>query len=121
MTQLEILKSRIPYDVEDFEFSDYTEYEAALNQLLDDSRSIALANLYPFEDYYNYILPNKYLNWQIRCAVELFVLGDKAGYATYSENGIGWSKFSDGLSRMLMNELIPNASAPFDAVKPEIE
>lgn len=108
--QLEKLKSRIPYD-EDI-FGSNENYETALGELLEDSKSIALETLFPFEDISDMDLPTKYNNWQIRCCLELYNLADKSGLSSYSENGISWSKFSDGLSNMLMNKLISKVGVP---------
>lgn len=109
-SQLTKLKARIPYD-EDI-FGSNANYELALNELLEDSKSIALETLYPYEDTSDMDLPNKYNNWQIRCCLELYNLADKSGLINYSENGIGWSKMSDGLSNFLMNKLISKVGVP---------
>lgn len=101
--QLKKLKSRIPYNVDIF--GNTQNYQTALEELLEDSKSIALETLYPYEDTSVMELPKKYYNWQIRCCLELYQLADKSGLTNYSENGISWSKLSDGLSNSLMNKL----------------
>lgn len=108
--QLELLKLRIPYDKDIFESQ--TDYEVALNELLEDSKNIALETLYPYEDTSEMDLPVKYKNWQIRCCLELYNMADKSGLTNYSENGIGWSKLSDGLSTQLMNKLTSKVGVP---------
>lgn len=108
--QLEKLKSRIPYDEDIFETK--SDYEMALRDLLDDSESIALETLYPFEDTTQLDLPKRWKNWQIRCCLELYNLADKSGLVNYSENGINWSKLSDGLSTQLMNKLTSKVGVP---------
>ena len=110
--QLLKLQSRIPYD-EDV-FGSQANYLAALGELLEDSKSIALETLYPYEDTSEMDLPSKYNNWQIRCCLELYNLADKSGVVNYSENGIGWSKLSDGLSNFLMNKLTSKVGVPKD-------
>jgi len=110
--QLLKLQSRIPYD-EDI-FGSQANYLAALGELLEDSKSIALETLYPYEDTSEMDLPSKYNNWQIRCCLELYNLADKSGVVNYSENGIGWSKLSDGLSNFLMNKLTSKVGVPKD-------
>ena len=109
-TQLKKLKDRIPYDEDIFESE--TIYLQVLNDLLEDSKFIALAILFPYEDYSEYELPSKYNNWQLRACVELYNLADKAGITNYSENGISWSKLSDGLSNKLMENLTSKVGIP---------
>ena len=112
---LPLLKNRIPFDEDLFE--DTKEWEIGLENLLEDSRNILLSKLYPFEDYYEYLIPlNKY-NWVLRCCVELYNLADKFGVTSYAENGLSWSKFSDGLSRSLMSEVISHVGVPRKQVK----
>lgn len=108
--QLEKLKRRIPYD-EDI-FGNNETYEAVLEDLLEDAKNIALAEIYKFEDFYEYDLPKKYLNWQLRASVELYNLGDKKGILSYSENGLAWTKDSGSLSKDLMGELTRFAKSP---------
>jgi len=115
--QLLKLQSRIPYD-EDL-FGTNENYLTALNELLEDSKSIALETLYPYEDTTEMDLPSKYNNWQIRCCVELYNLADKAGLSSYTENGISWSKYSDGLSNFLMNKLTSKVGVPKEDIEEE--
>lgn len=109
-TQLDKLKDRIPYDEDIFE--NKINYLQVLNDLLEDSKFIALEILFPYEDYSEYELPSKYKNWQIRACIELYNLADKAGITNYSENGISWSKLSDGLSNKLMDGLTSKVGTP---------
>lgn len=108
--QLDILKRKIPY--EDIIFNNEDNYIKVLEDLLDDAKHIALSTIYPFKDTYNMELPKKYLNWQIRAAVELYNLGDKQGIISYSENGLAWTKDTDSLSKTLMNELTSKVGVP---------
>lgn len=108
--QLKNLKTRIPYE-EDI-FGKYTSYENILKNLLEDAKNIALAELYPFQDYYELELPKKYLNWQIRAAIELYNLGDKNGIISYSENGLSWTKENGSLSKSLMSEITRKIGVP---------
>lgn len=104
-SQEEILKRRIPF--EETGLDDEEVYDQMIVDLLEDSRNIALSNIYPFEDWSSLDLPAKYNNWQIRAAIELYNLADKAGIKSYSENGLSWSKSSDLLSVGLMEEIMP--------------
>lgn len=104
-TQKELLEKRIPIETTGLE--DSVDYENMIDALLEDSKNIALSNIYPFKDWSNLDLPKKYYNWQIRAAIELYNLADKAGIKSYSENGLSWSKATDLLSQGLMEEIIP--------------
>lgn len=109
-TLLPLLEARIPYN-EDF-FGDEDTWEEALTSLLNDSRDILLNRLYPFQDYSSYAIPTNKYNWIIRCCVELYNLADKWGVTSYSENGLSWNKFTDGLSKSLMNEIVSFVGVP---------
>jgi len=109
-TQLEKLQVKIPYD-EDI-FGSNENYLIVLNDLLEDSKNILLETLYPFDDFEDYAIPNRYYNWQLRCCVELYNLADKQGITNYAENTISWTKLSDGLSNSLMNKLVSNVGTP---------
>lgn len=116
--QLAKLKVKIPYD-EDI-FGDNNNYEAILNDLLEDSESILLETLYPFlDDFTNVEIPSAYLNWQLRCCVELYNMADKQGITNYSENSLSWTKLSDGLSNSLMNKLTSHVGVPRPIVTDE--
>ena len=108
--QMESLKKRIPYD-EDL-FGNISNYNNILEILLEDSKNKCLSILYHFEDYSEMELPKKYYNWHLRACVEMFNLADKAGIVNYSENGINWSKLTDGLSLSLLNEITPKVNVP---------
>lgn len=108
--QLPALKKRIPYD-EDY-FTDVEEWENVLKDLLETSKSILFDKLFPFNDNVEYVIPQRRYEWQLRCCVELFNLADKSGLTSYAENDISWTKISDGLSRHLLNQLIPNVGVP---------
>lgn len=115
ITQEQKLKSRIVYNADIFVNNE--NYLKVINDLLEDSKYIALATLYPFEDYSAMNLPIKYNNWQIRCCIELYNMADKSTFVSYSENGIGFSKLTDGLSISLMSELTPKVGIPKSMVE----
>lgn len=108
--QLEKLKRRISYD-EDI-FTSQSNYEQILLDLLEDSMNIGLSILFPFEDFSEKSFPKRYYNWQIRCAKELYENEGASNIASYSENGLSWTKFKSGLSNDLLNELIPKVGTP---------
>ena len=105
LTQKEILMKRIPIEITGIDFIE--DYENMIDALLEDSKNIALSIRYPFEDWSDLDLPRKYYNWQIRAAIELYNLADKAGIKSYSENGLSWSKATDLLSEGLTEEITP--------------
>lgn len=112
---LPLLKERIPYD--EVFFKDNSEWEIGLKNLLEDSKNILLSKLYPFEDYSNYNIPTDKYNWVLRCCVELYNLADKVGTTSYAENGLSWSRLSDGLSNSLTSELISHVGIPSKKVE----
>ena len=108
--QLEKLERRIKYDSDIF--GTQANYEQVLRDLLEDSMYIGLSILFPFEDFSEMSFPKKYYNWQIRCCVELYNNTGATNIASYSENGLSWTKFKDGLSQDLLNELMPKVGTP---------
>ena len=98
----------------DRKFSSEKDYENKLKSLLEDSKNIALSELYPFlDDFEGVELPTRYYNWQLRASEELYTTQGNAGYKQYSENGLSWSRSSDGvLSYALLNELIQYVGEP---------
>ena len=104
MEQIDLLKLRIPN-----KFDNEEKYTNTLEALLEDTKNIALSNLYPFEDWSEMELPKKYYNWQIRASVELFHFLGYEGIKSYSENGLSFSRMEDGISSDLLDELIPKA------------
>ena len=109
-SQYSKLVRRIPYD--EYIHGDNNNYKIIIEDLLEATKYVALSHIYPFEDFYEYELPKKYLNWQIRACVELYNLGDKSTIINYSENGLSWSRLTDGLSSSLLGELMPKVGIP---------
>lgn len=107
ITQLELLKKRIPLDLS--VFMNELTYEDVLIRLLEDSKFYCLSLRYPFQDFSNIELPTKYYNWQLRCAVEMYNNIGREGITTYSENGISWSRFDGDISSDLRQEILPMA------------
>lgn len=115
--QLEKLKSRIKYDSRKFNSNE--DYENKLISLLEDSKNIALSELYPFADDFEKIeLPKKYYNWQIRASCEIYKWEENQGIKSYSELGLSWSRINDGcIPQTMLDELIPRVGVP----KKEVE
>lgn len=109
-TLLTKFKNLVPEDPIFFDSTE--EYETAMEYMIDCSIEILMNTLYPFEDWSDYNIPKSKYNWVIRCAVELYNMADRAGYKSYSENGLSWSKDTDGLSKSLMSDLISHIGTP---------
>jgi hypothetical protein len=105
VNQIKLLQNRIAYDEDIFESE--TIYNKVLNRLLDDSKYIALSLRFPYQDYSNYELPDKYKNWQLRCCEELYNGIGRMGIKSYAENGLAWTRDSSYLSTGLINEIEP--------------
>lgn len=101
--QLELLQQRIEYDEKIF--GDEDTYESVLNRLLDDSKFIALSIRFPYQDYSNMDLPNKYKNWQLRCCQEIYQGIGTEGIKSYAENGLSWTRDSGYISYELRSEI----------------
>lgn len=98
--QLIALRKRLP-NVDD----------ETLEILLEDSKYIALNELYPFEEVLPTELPSKYLNWQLRVCEYMYKHKDLLGVKEYSENEIKITFTSDNIPNSFMNELVPYAGA----------
>jgi len=104
-SQEDLLKQRIEYD--EAIFTNTSTYDEVIERLLEDSKYIALSLRFPYIDYSEMELPKKLLNWQLRCAVELYELIGREGIISYSENGLSWTKNSDNISNGLRQEIEP--------------
>ena len=80
---------------------------------LDDAEVVALNTLYPYNQEIQE-LPNNYriINWQTRCAIELYKKIGTTNVQSYSENGLSVTFLTGLISTSLMNELIPKAGVP---------
>lgn len=87
-----------------------TSKDLVFQSKLDDAYSVILNRVYPYtEQIYdeNIVLTDKLMNWQTRCAIELYNrLGDE-GLTSYSENGLSYSYKTDFISEELLRELPP--------------
>lgn len=103
--QLNLLKNRIEYDKNIF--GDLGTYTKVLNRLLEDSKYVGLSIRFPYKDFSNMELPNKYKNWQLRCCEEIYNSIGTQGIKSYSENGLSWTRDSGYISYELRNEIEP--------------
>ena len=103
--QLKKMRLEVLNDINNQEFDEIFKIK------LLDAKYIALNTLYPFHKEITE-LPDRYKNWQVRCAIELYNAIGEEGYLSYSENGLSYTKATDLISKSLMNELIPRAGVP---------
>lgn len=82
--------------------------------MLNRAKSMAFNILYPFQETLPTTLPNRYTDWQTRCATELYNNRNTEGFTSYSENQLNWTKKTDGVSNSLLSELTPFAYIPRD-------
>lgn len=95
----------ITYDLTDTIISIPETYLNVLNRLLEDSKYVALSIRYPYQDFSNMELPNKYKNWQLRCCQEIYNGIGTEGIKSYSENGLSWTRDSGYISYELRSEI----------------
>lgn len=101
-TQLEKLKKRILTE-------DLPKDDAVLEAYLDDAKSIILNCRFPFGYTDEMEIEPQYLNLQIRIALEIFNKEGSEGQTGHSENGISRIYESAGISKSLLQEILPKA------------
>ena len=81
---------------------------------LDDAEIVALNTLYPYDLTKTEIdkTNKRLINWQTRCAIELYKAMERIGVQAYTENGLSVSFLTSLLSTNLINELVPKAGVP---------
>lgn len=80
---------------------------------LKQAKYIALETLYPFDKEITEIPERIAIDWQVRCAIELYNQIGYEGYSSYAENGLSFTKSGGGLvSKGLIDELVPKADVP---------
>ena len=96
MTQLERLKIRMPEEVNDVELED----------ILESAKAVILSRRFPFGEQPTELEP-KYMDLQIRIAVEMYNKRDVDGQTSHSENGVSRSYSSASVSEELLREITP--------------
>jgi hypothetical protein len=96
MTQLERLKIRIPEEVNDVELED----------ILESAKAVILSRRFPFGEQPTELEP-KYMDLQIRIAVEMYNKRGVEGQTSHSENGVSRSYSSANISEELLREITP--------------
>lgn len=96
MTQLERLKIRIPEEVNDVELED----------ILESAKAVILSRRFPFGEQPTELEP-KYMDLQIRIAVEMYNKRGVEGQTSHSENGVSRSYSSSSVSEELLREITP--------------
>ena len=98
MTQLERLKLRIPEE----------SNELVLEDVLESAKAAILSRRYPFGEQPTELEP-KYLDLQIRIAVEMYNKRGVEGQTSHSENGVSRAYSSANVSEELLREITPKA------------
>lgn len=81
--------------------------------LLNTAKMIILNRRYPFQDYPvdeetgEFLIENRYLNLQMRIAIELFAKEGVEGQTSHTENAVTRNYASAGISGSLLNEIVP--------------
>lgn len=98
MTQLERLKLRTPEE----------SNELVLEDVLESAKAVILSRRYPFGEQPTE-LETKYLDLQIRIAVEMYNKRGVEGQTSHSENGVSRAYSSANVSKELLGEITPKA------------
>lgn len=77
--------------------------------MLNDAEIVALNTLYPYDKTKTELDKNdkRLMNWQIRCAIELYNKIGNVNIESYSENGVSVKYLTGLISKELMSELVP--------------
>lgn len=98
MTPLERLKLRIPENDNELELVD----------VLESAKAVILSRRYPFGEQPTELEP-KYLDLQVRIAVEMYNKRGVEGQTSHSENGVSRNYSSASVSEELLSEITPKA------------
>lgn len=71
------------------------------------AKNTYLRLVYPFNNSITELPNDIAKDWQTRCAIELYNLGEDINLTSYSENGLSESYEKAGLSQDLLNDLPP--------------
>ena len=96
MTPLERLKLRIPEN----------DNELELEDVLESAKAVILSRRYPFGEQPTELEP-KFLDLQIRIAVEMYNKRGVEGQTSHSENGVSRGYSSASVSEELLREITP--------------
>ena len=102
MAQLERLKARIPDLIGN-------SRDALLNELLDTAKEVILLRRYPFANSLPDDLEPKYLNLQVRIALDMYNKIGAEGEKAHSENGVTRTYGAQNISTDLLDEIVPKA------------
>ena len=96
MTQLERLKIRIPEEIND----------VVLEDILESAKAVILSRRFHFCEQPTEIEP-KYMDLQVRIAVEMYNKQGVEGQTLHSENGVSRNYASANVSEDLLKEITP--------------
>lgn len=86
--------------------SNNTDKDEIFEAKLESAKYVALDRMYPFH-HEDMNLPERYQDWQVRAAIELYKRMGDEGIVSYSENGLSYTYAGDLLSSNIMQELPP--------------
>ena len=83
--------------------------DEVFKEMLKDAKVVALNTLFPYNKEKTE-LPNniRYMDWQVRCAIELYNKIGSSNVQAYSENGLSVTFLTGLISKQLINELGPS-------------
>lgn len=99
MTQLQKLKRRISVN------------DDTGNDLLDSAEAVIMQRRYPFGEWPD-TLERRFLDLQIRIAVDMYNKIGAEGEMAHSENGVSRTYGAENVSTDLLNEITPKAGFP---------
>lgn len=97
---LRLLKNRLEGDV-------LIPSDELLEDYLESARCAILARRYPFEEWDDYDVPRRYVDLQVRIALEMISKRGAEGQTNHTEDGVSRSYASAGVSEALLSEVLP--------------
>lgn len=97
MTQLEKMKVLVPEEPDD----------AVLEYYLESAKAVYLNLRFPYATEMPDEVETRYLDWQIRAAVEMYARAGMEGETAHTENGTTMQYDSSTLSATLRKEIVP--------------
>lgn len=85
--------------------------------MLNKAKHTYLSKVYPFNDSIDTLPNDRAVEWQTKCAIEMYKMSKNKfkNVKSYSENGLSVSFGTAGLSQDLLNELPPPKAGVLDA------
>lgn len=81
--------------------------EALMCDLLESAKNIIFARRYPFSSSFPEVLEDRFLDLQVRIAVDLYNKRGSEGETSHGENGVSRSYGAENVSTDLLAEITP--------------